>query len=136
MSASERMRRYRARQREAALPAPLMYERPDWDLFLDPATLPQKAGCQPDELGRVVLKELIDNALDAGATVELEQSLTGAWIGYVIRDDGPGIDPVASRSLVGCPSASVTGRRFDISRGSTASSGVPIGCVVAGSTNG
>jgi hypothetical protein len=46
-------------------------ERDDWQLFLDPQTLPQKAGCQPDELSALVLKELVDNALDTGANVAL-----------------------------------------------------------------
>ena len=53
------------------------------------ATLPQKAGCQPEDLRRVVLKELVDNALDAGAAVSLDHA-DGAWI---VTDDGPGIDP-------------------------------------------
>jgi hypothetical protein len=72
-TAAERMRRMRARRRELAEapPAPLMFERQDWTLFLDRATLPQHAGCQPNELGRVVLKELVDNALDTGANVTL-----------------------------------------------------------------
>jgi hypothetical protein len=66
-----------------------MFERADWHLFLDPSTLPQKAGCQPHELGRIVLKELVDNALDTGAAVTLERAPGG----YVVADDGPGIDP-------------------------------------------
>ena len=86
----------RARRREMAEvpPAPLMFERQDWTLFLDRATLPQHAGCQPNELGRVVLKELVDNALDTGANVTLDRADRGDdVIGYVIADDGPGIDP-------------------------------------------
>ena len=89
MSVAERMRRMRARQREAAAFAPLMFERADWHLFLDRATPPQKAGCQRHELGRLVVKELVDNALDTGAAVTLEQALGG----YIVTDDGPGIDP-------------------------------------------
>jgi hypothetical protein len=94
-TAAERMRRMRARRREVAeaTPAPLMFERPDWTLFLDRATLPQRAGCQPNELGRVVLKELVDNALDMGANVTLDRADRIDMIGYVIIDDGPGIDP-------------------------------------------
>lgn len=59
-SAAERKARQRARHRA------LLYERSDWQLFLDPATLPQKAGCHPINLRRVVLKELVDNELDSG----------------------------------------------------------------------
>src|SRR5690349_14588043 len=87
MPAAERMREMRARRREAAS-APLMFERADWHLFLDRSTLPQKAGCQPSELGRVVLKELVDNALDTGAKVTLKRGCGS----YVVADDGPGID--------------------------------------------
>src|SRR4030081_2386612 len=96
-TAAERMRRMRAKRREMAqaATAPLMFERQDWTLFLDRATLPQNAGCQPNELGRVVLKELVDNALDTGATVTLDRAdRVDEMIGYVIADDGPGIDPV------------------------------------------
>jgi hypothetical protein len=81
----ERKRLQRERQRQ------LIYERDDWQLFLDPATLPQKAGCQPDELPALVLKELVDNGLDAGAHVTLTQSADGAH--WTVADDGPGIDP-------------------------------------------
>ena len=57
-SASERKRRQRARDKA------LLYSRDDWQLFLDPATLPQKAGCHPVRLRQLVLKELADNQLD------------------------------------------------------------------------
>jgi hypothetical protein len=91
---AERMRRMRARRREApaVAAAPLMFERADWRLFVDRATLPQKAGCQPHEIGRVVLTELVDNALDTGANVSLDRA-AGSAVGYIIGDDGPGIDP-------------------------------------------
>jgi hypothetical protein len=51
-SAAQRKRRQRARDRT------LLYSRDDWGLFLDAETLPQKAGCHPDHLRKVVLKEL------------------------------------------------------------------------------
>jgi hypothetical protein len=70
-----------------------MFERDDWTLLLDPATLPQRAGCQPKELGRMVLKELVDNALDTGATVTLDRADPENMIAYTLADDGPGIDP-------------------------------------------
>ncbi len=90
LSAAERKRRQRERARSAAL----LYSRDDWQLFLDIATLPQKAGVQPVDLPTVVLKELVDNALDAGATgVTLSKVQRGAVLEYVIADDGPGIPP-------------------------------------------
>jgi hypothetical protein len=74
-----------------------MLERADWKLFIDPSTLPQKAGCQPHELRRVVLKEIVDNALDNGAHVTIDRVDQGDLIGFVITDDGLGIDPGVPR---------------------------------------
>jgi hypothetical protein len=88
-AAADRMRRMRAR-RKSAPSQPLLFERADWKLFLDPQSLPQKAGCEPHQIGRVVLKELVDNALDAGAGAV---TLTGNACRCVIADGGPGIDP-------------------------------------------
>jgi hypothetical protein len=82
-SAAERKRHQRERERQ------LIYETEDWRLYTDLATLPQKAGCQPAYLGEIVLKELVDNALDAGANVSLDHA-GDTWI---VTDDGPGIDP-------------------------------------------
>lgn len=83
--AAERKRLQRQRERESTL----LYQTEDWQLFLDPATLPQKAGCQPGDLRKIVLKELVDNGLDAGASVHLYYR-DGSW---VVADDGPGLDP-------------------------------------------
>ena len=92
MSAAERKRQQRDRDRT------LLFERDDWRLFLDPATLPQKAGCQPEALRQIVLRELVDNALDAGAKAALRQDGT-TWI---ITDDGPGLDPADVPRLRRC----------------------------------
>ena len=90
-SSAERVRRYRERQRFAAeRRPPLIFERPDWRLFIDARTLPQKAGCEPGQIGRVILKELTDNALDSGAG---DVDLVVAPKSCVVSDNGPGIDP-------------------------------------------
>jgi len=83
--AAERKRQQRARDQGA-----LLFERGDLQLFLDVSTLPQKAGCQPSNLRAIVLRELVDNALDAGANVSLSAYPDDTWI---ITDDGPGLDP-------------------------------------------
>ena len=83
--AAERKRQQRARDNAA-----LLFERDDWRLFVDPATLPQKAGCQPENLRQMVLRELVDNALDEGAKATLKR----AGRGWIIADDGPGLDPL------------------------------------------
>jgi hypothetical protein len=63
-----------------------MFERPDWTLFRTLSGLQQKAGVTAGLLRRVVMKELGDNALDAGkikyGAIERDK--------YFIEDDGPG----------------------------------------------
>ncbi len=66
------------------------FERPDWWLFRSVSTLPQKAGVPARRLRRLVLKELADNALDAGGEVEVGENDGG---GYFVEDDGPGMEP-------------------------------------------
>jgi hypothetical protein len=99
-SVRERNRERKRLQRERQ--QPIVYERDDWHLFLDRETLSQKAGCQPNELPALVLKELVDNALDAGANVTLNHD-GKHWI---VADDGPGIDlrrsPTCSPSTGRC----------------------------------
>jgi hypothetical protein len=85
--AAERKRRQRLREREQTL----LYKTEDWRLFTDLATLPQKAGCQPEDLRKIVLKELVDNALDIAAEVSLGCA-DHAWL---VTDDDPGIGPAA-----------------------------------------
>src|SRR3954470_1481306 len=88
-AAAERKRRQRARE---AATADVEFVRADWGLFLDPRRLPQKAGRPGDRLRAVLLKELIDNALDAADahdTPTLAQADRDTWI---VSDDRPGLD--------------------------------------------
>jgi hypothetical protein len=86
--AAERKRQQRERERLARQPP--FFERTDWSLFINPRTLSQKAGCQPADIRRLVLRELIDNALDAGANATVERIPEG----WCVTDDGPGLNPV------------------------------------------
>jgi hypothetical protein len=77
----------------ASRPAPpkapeFTFEREDWTLFRSLSTLSQKAGVPVHLLPRLVLKELADNALDAGGTVRVGQLQD---VGWYVEDDGPGI---------------------------------------------
>jgi Histidine kinase-, DNA gyrase B-, and HSP90-like ATPase len=94
LTAAERKRRRRERERSSNA---LFYERDDWQLFCDISTLPQKAGCQPGEIIQIVLKELVDNALDHNPDGEVALRHDGDW--WVVEDTGPGIDPEAAPSL-------------------------------------
>ncbi len=75
-TSAERKRQQRARDAQRAL----LFERADWSLFLSPATLPQKAGCQPSDLRALVLREIVDNALDAGASATLHEEGGGRYV--------------------------------------------------------
>ena len=89
------MRRLRERRAHTAVD-PILFERADWRLFIDPHTLPQKAGCEANQIGRVLLKELTDNAADEQAgNVTVEGNAYHA----IVRDTGPGIDPAQITAL-------------------------------------
>jgi hypothetical protein len=79
-------------QNPAANSAPqnLKFEREDWVLFRSLDGLTQKAGTSRDKLTRLVMKELADNGLDAGAEVEVGKLPTKR--GYYVDDNGPSID--------------------------------------------
>lgn len=55
-------------------------ERPDWTLFRSLATLGQKAGVPPSKLRRLALKELTDNALDAGGRVIIKEPEPACYV--------------------------------------------------------
>jgi signal transduction histidine kinase len=74
---------------EPCFGADLKFERADWSLFRTVEGLQQRAGVATHLLRRLVIKELVDNGLDAGGEVTIE-TIDG---GYAIVDDGPGIDP-------------------------------------------
>jgi hypothetical protein len=79
----------------AAPDAPIlkMFERADWTLFRTIEGLQQKAGVPAPHLRRLVLKELADNALDAGATIRYGLvDGQGRADRYFIEDDGSGLD--------------------------------------------
>jgi hypothetical protein len=95
-------RKARQRERQRAL----LYERDDWRLFLDPATLPQKAGCHPNDLRKVVLKELIDNELDVTGSAGLTWEESGKfWIVYG-SSEGPLLSEIPTLFCVNRPLAS------------------------------
>jgi hypothetical protein len=83
------LREGRSAVESSPVPQNLKFEREDWTLFRTVEGLQQKAGVPKDKLRRLVIKELADNALDAGADVRVGELADG---GYFIVDNGPGID--------------------------------------------
>jgi hypothetical protein len=67
----------------------LKFERADWTSFRSVEGLQQKAGVPADKLIRLVLKELTDNALDTGASVNVGYLPGG---GFFVENNGDGID--------------------------------------------
>jgi hypothetical protein len=65
-----------------------MFEREDWTLFRNLGTLSQKAGVQKSRIRRLVLKELVDNSLDACGNCEIRKVDDDT---YEVSDDGPGL---------------------------------------------
>lgn len=110
-----------------------MFEREDWTLFRNLGTLGQKAGVPVRRLAALVVKELADNALDAGASVTLED--THGWV--YITDDGPGLPgnaqdmarlfsirrPLTSSKLVRVPSRGALGNGLRVVVGAVLASG-------------
>jgi DNA topoisomerase VI subunit B len=68
----------------------LQLVREDWKLFRSIETLCQKAGVHRQFIPLLVVKELVDNALDATGDCELEL-VDGQ--SFRVSDSGPGIDP-------------------------------------------
>jgi hypothetical protein len=84
-------------------PQNLKFERADWTSFRTVEGLQQKAGVPAYKLPALVLKELTDNALDAGGQARVGKLPDG---GYFIENGGGGIE--------GTPAE--IGRLFSISR--------------------
>ncbi|MCC5611131.1 hypothetical protein LC612_31350, partial [Nostoc sp. CHAB 5834] len=109
-----------------------MFEREDWTLFRNVSTLGQKAGVPTRRLAHLVVKELVDNALDAGANVTLTHK--DNWI--FIQDDGPGLPggeaemarlfsikrPLTSSKLVRLPSRGALGNGLRVVAGAVLAS--------------
>jgi hypothetical protein len=76
---------------EPEVPILKMLERADWTLFRTIEGLQQKSGVSVNQLQRLVLKELADNALDAGGSIRYGL-IEDQPVRYFIEDDGPGLD--------------------------------------------
>ncbi len=67
----------------------MLFQRNDWTLFRSLDTLGQKAGVPKERLGAIVVKELVDNALDAGSS-KIDLGMLGGHT-FFVEDDGEGL---------------------------------------------
>jgi hypothetical protein len=139
--------RWTSQQRslDAPKPAEFQFERPDWVMFRSVDTLCQKAGVGANRLRRLVLKELADNAADAGGHVVAGalDSDGNRFVGqysrcnrFFVEDDGPGIPgtpediarlfsinrPLVSSKLRRLPSRGALGNGLRVVAGAVAAS--------------
>ncbi len=114
-------------------PQDFKFEREDWTSFRTIEGLQQKAGVARGQLRRLVLKELADNGLDAGAEVTVGRLAGG---GYFVEDNGPGIGgslddiarmfsvnrPMVSSKLVRLPTRGALGNGLRVVTGAVLAS--------------
>ena len=111
-----------------------LFVREDWTLFRTLATLSQKAGVAVPDLPQLVIKELVDNALDAGASCRFGRLPDG---GFYVDDDGPGLPgsdedvaglfsigrPLSSSKMIRLPTRGALGNGLRVVAGTVLASG-------------
>jgi hypothetical protein len=111
-----------------------LFNRQDWTLFRSLSTLGQRAGVTQDAIPALVVKELVDNALDAAGTCRYGR--TGDR-GLYVQDDGdglPGTDadiaalfsvarPLSSSKLLRLPTRGALGNGLRVVAGAVLASG-------------
>ena len=116
-----------------AAPCP-MFEHEDWTMFRNLPTLGQTAGVAPDDLPRLVAKELVDNALDVAGACQVGLLPDG---GLFVEDAGLGFAggaagvaslfcvrrPLRSSKLIRLPSRGALGNGLRVVCGAVLSTG-------------
>ncbi|CAI8949260.1 HATPase_c domain-containing protein [Brevibacillus sp. IT-7CA2] len=117
--------------------------REDWKLFRNIETLCQKAGVHRQFIPLLVVKELVDNALDATGDCQLELVDSNS---FIVADDGPGIDPewiqeyfsinrpMISSKLLRLPSRGALGNGLRVVTGAVIATGGSLTVTSRGST--
>jgi hypothetical protein len=108
--------------------------REDWTLFRSLSTLVQKAGVPREEITKLVIKELVDNALDNCGSCKIGKLSNGA---FFIEDHGDGIQgsdediaflfsikrPLMTSKLIRLPSRGALGNGLRVVTGAVLSTG-------------
>ncbi|MEO1652567.1 MAG: hypothetical protein AAFU64_03390 [Bacteroidota bacterium] len=99
----------------------ILFTQADWQLFTNINTLPQQAGVSKHLLPKLIAKELMDNALDTGAKVDMRSEKEGLFEDtIIIRDYGAGFpgDPAQIANLFSINRPLTSSKRFRLpSRG-------------------
>lgn len=123
----------------------ITFTREDWKMFRNLETLCQKAGVHRDYIPRLVVKELVDNALDISGSCELSQSSKNS---FVVSDSGDGINPdfletyfsinrpMVSSKLLRLPSRGALGNGLRVVTGAVISTGGTLSISTHGRTYG
>ena len=110
-----------------------MFIREDWTLFRNIETLPQKAGVKIEKLGKLVAKELADNALDISGQCEV--GLLGNN-GFYVKDEGSGIESDILPELFSFNRPLVSSKLLRLPTRGAMGNGLRVVCGAVASTNG
>ncbi|MDD2495292.1 MAG: hypothetical protein PHE29_08875, partial [Tissierellia bacterium] len=110
-----------------------MFEREDWKLFRNIDTLCQKAGVNRNQIPKLIIKELVDNALDVS---ECELKLLPDSNGFSVRDFGEGLEESLMEDLFSINRPMITSKLLRLPTRGALGNGlrVVIGAII--STNG
>jgi hypothetical protein len=115
-----------------------VYQREDWTLFGNRQTLGQKAGVPQSRIPRLVVKELVDNALDACGGCRYGTVEGAGRVVVYVEDDGPGLPcdtdeavaelfsirrPLVTSKIIRRPSRGALGNGLRVVAGAAAASG-------------
>jgi hypothetical protein len=110
-----------------------MFEREDWKLFRNLDTLCQKAGVNVNSIPRLVVKELVDNALDV-SKCELDRLYKQN--GFYVRDFGKGLSEEQIKSLFSINRPMITSKLLRLPSRGALGNGLRVVAGAVVSTNG
>lgn len=111
----------------------MVFEREDWKLFRNIDTLCQKAGVSRNKIPQLIIKELVDNALDVS---KCELKLIHNSNGFSVRDYGDGLSEELLKSLLSINRPMITSKLLRLPTRGALGNGlrVVVGAII--STNG